>query len=46
MVQIYRVIIVGVLCSQILLASLERTPYEEQHTVVVAITYTRDPAYY
>ena len=28
MVQIYRIIVVGVLCSQILLASLDRTPYE------------------
>ena len=27
-VQIYRIVIVGVLCSQILLASLGRTPYE------------------
>ena len=26
--QIYRIVIVGVLCSQILLASLDRTPYE------------------
>ena len=28
MVQIYRIIVVGVLCSSVLLASLERTPYE------------------
>ena len=28
MVKIYRVIMLGVLCSQILLASLDRTPYE------------------
>ena len=27
-VQMYRVVILGVLCSQILLASLDRTPYE------------------
>ena len=28
MLQIYRIVIVGVLCSQFLLASLVRTPYE------------------
>ena len=27
-VQIYRIVIVGVLCSLLLLASLDRTPYE------------------
>ena len=26
--QIYRIVMLGVLCSQILLASLDRTPYE------------------
>ena len=28
MVQIYRIIVVGLLCSLVLLASVERTPYE------------------
>ena len=41
MVQIYRVIVVGVLCSQISLASLVRTPYE----VNTSLLNTKNPLY-
>ena len=45
-VQIYRIVIVGVLCSQILLASLDRTPYEvNTFTSLKEVHYVHRSAY-
>ena len=44
--QIYRIVIVGVLCSQILLASLDRAPYEvNTFTSLTEVHYVYRSAY-